>query len=658
MYIFFSVFFIYLVTLCPTIYVGDSPLFVAASYSLSTAHPPAYPLFILAGKLATFLPLGSVAFKVNIANAFFGGLAGFMVHRIVYALTGNRYAAWGSALFLAIVPVFWAGSINAKGVYSLNSFLCLLILSLTLKIMRREGNFYGQSFLIAFIIGLGMGNHHTIPLMGLAALPVFVMRWKDFKIRWILLMVLFLAIGFLVNLLIYVRSRVAATTGISFFYSYGGTFNTFMDVFLRRAYSSATLSALSSGTSHISHFYYGGVSVLKDILIPNLKYGIPFILIGLFKSLKDKKLFIYFTFLLFFWIAFFGSITVGVTPTEEDIEVVSVYYMPLFSIMAVILGIGMAWALEKAERLKMESNLVRRSLSYAVIAFPLCLMPQAVIPNHALAYTFARDIMTTLPVKSMILHYNDNPTFTGFYMQAVERYREDILMMCAGGNKDNYGLQTAAEWKYGKLYPKFYASEKTKMSYLDREFALRGKLFTSNPKELTEIVRSHYFFSFVPLAAILYPKDAVPASVELDKKFLAANEFLDYDSVRSLPYINDFLASELVNHYALSLMIYGDLMQRQGQKKLGQDAIAESIRLGDIKSFLGPYIKHLYGNGRMEEALLFLRTLENSSSARDSAVAHIIEYKLLSVAGNKEEAAAKYKYITENELMRVINARF
>jgi 4-amino-4-deoxy-L-arabinose transferase-like glycosyltransferase len=660
MFVFFSILLIYVVTLCPTIYVGDSPLFAAASYSLGTAHPPGYPLFILAGKLATFLPFGNIAFKVNLANAVFGSLSGFMVYKIVRYLTGNRYAAWASALFLAVVPVFWAGSINAKGVYSLNTFLCLLIFFLTLKIMRKEGNFYCQSFLIAFVIGLGMGNHHTIPLMGLAALPVFLMRWRDVKFRWLLFMVVFFLAGFSVNLLIYVRSRVAVTSGILLIYSYGGSLKDFLNVLLRKAYHSGnTISALEGGTSNVFlHFPLVVRNVFRYILIPNLEYGIPFILIGLFGFLKDKRLFIYIIFLLFFWIAFFGGVTVGVSPTEEDIEVISVYYVPLFSFMAVILGMGMAWVLEKARLLKMQSNLVPRFLSCAAVAFPLCLMPQAVLPNHALAYTFARDMLTTLPVRSMILHYNDNPTFTTFYMQSVERYREDILAMSAGGDKDYYGIETAQAWKYRVLYPEFYASQKTKISYLDKEFALRGKLFTSNPNDLTELVKKHYSFSIVPLEAVLYPKGVVPKAAELDKKFLAANDFLDYDSVKSLPYINDFLATELVNHYAIGLMVYGDILERQGQKELGRKAMAEAFRLGDIKSFLGPYIKSLYRDGRTEEALVFLRNLEKSPSGRDSAVAHIVEYKLLSLAGRRQEADAKYRFIKENQILKMINATF
>jgi len=49
---------IFLSATAPTVYSGDSGLFSAASYSLGSAHPPSYPLYILLGKLFTFIPFG------------------------------------------------------------------------------------------------------------------------------------------------------------------------------------------------------------------------------------------------------------------------------------------------------------------------------------------------------------------------------------------------------------------------------------------------------------------------------------------------------------------------------------------------------------------------------------------------------------------------
>ena len=44
--IFLLCFFVYLRTLCSTVYVGDSGELIPASYSLGIAHPPGYPIFV------------------------------------------------------------------------------------------------------------------------------------------------------------------------------------------------------------------------------------------------------------------------------------------------------------------------------------------------------------------------------------------------------------------------------------------------------------------------------------------------------------------------------------------------------------------------------------------------------------------------------------
>jgi Protein O-mannosyl-transferase TMEM260-like len=663
MLVFLSVFILYLVTLCPIIYVGDSPLFASASFSLGTAHPPGYPFYILLGKLGTLLPLGNIAFKVNLVNATFGGLSAFMTYKVVYYLTDNKYAAWSSALFLSVVPVFWTGSINAKGVYSLNTFLCLIIFLLIVRMLRSDGSLFRQLMLVAFLLGLGMGNHQTIGLMGLSAVPLFLIKWRKIRMRWVPFAVFFLLAGISVNFLIYVRSRVAVTSGIDILYSYGGTLKALENVFLRKAYNINTVVSLKRGTAHvIPHFFAVTVNVLKNIVVPNVKYGIPFIVLGLVSSLRNMRFLVYIGFLLFLWVAFLGSVTAGTHLTEEGIQIVSVYYAPLYAFMSVLMGLGVAIALEKAAAIWKGSGFVPRFLAYSAVAFPLCLAPQAYAlaapVQYPLAYTWARDMLVTLPVGSMLLNYNDNPTFTSFYMLSVEKFRDDVLQMDAGGKKDNYGLETAPVWKYNVLYPDFYRAENVKVSYLDREFAAKGKLFTSNPKDMTPVLKKHYSFRVMGLTSELFPKGAVPGRDVIDSESLKANKFLNYEAIRELPYMDDFLAVELVNHYALCLLIYGDAMSESGDLQAGRKAILESISLGDPKIYLGPYIKYLMDEGRVGEGLAFLRKLERKGDDRQRAVANILEYKVLSVTGDKEEAQRKYDFIKDSGIATLLNASF
>ena len=70
-----ALFLLYALTSPRTVTVEDDGLFILSSYFLGVEHAPGYPLFTLVGKLFTLLPFGSVAYRVHLASALFGGLA-------------------------------------------------------------------------------------------------------------------------------------------------------------------------------------------------------------------------------------------------------------------------------------------------------------------------------------------------------------------------------------------------------------------------------------------------------------------------------------------------------------------------------------------------------------------------------------------------------
>ena len=73
--VFGSAFSLYLKTLAPAVGPTDSGELTSAAWSLGNAHPPGFPFFLLATHLFTWLPLGSIALRTNIASAFFAALA-------------------------------------------------------------------------------------------------------------------------------------------------------------------------------------------------------------------------------------------------------------------------------------------------------------------------------------------------------------------------------------------------------------------------------------------------------------------------------------------------------------------------------------------------------------------------------------------------------
>jgi len=154
---------LYVHTLAPTILPADSGEFQFVSYVLGIAHPPGYALYTMLAKLFTYLPLGDIAYRVNLFSALTGALTLVVLSRAVRRATGSALAGWIAAAGLGVAPTFWAQSSTAN-IRSLTALFTALQLSTLIA--------YAQSkevkHLIAFSLSLGLGiTHHSslVPLI-------------------------------------------------------------------------------------------------------------------------------------------------------------------------------------------------------------------------------------------------------------------------------------------------------------------------------------------------------------------------------------------------------------------------------------------------------------------------------------------------------------
>lgn len=148
-----------------TVALEDDAFFILASHYLGVAHPPGYPLHTLLGKLATLLPVGSIAYRVHLLSAAFGALACALLWLCARALSLGRVAAWLAALGLGLSPAFWSQSIVAE-VYTLHAALFLGMLWTALR--------GGSLSAMALLLGLSLANHWPLTLLGAPALAVLV----------------------------------------------------------------------------------------------------------------------------------------------------------------------------------------------------------------------------------------------------------------------------------------------------------------------------------------------------------------------------------------------------------------------------------------------------------------------------------------------------
>ena len=124
-----SIFAVYLGTICPTVYLGDSGELIAAAFSLGIPHGSGYPLYTLVGKLFCLIPLGNIGFRMNLMSAFFAVMTVWLVYSLIYRITDSKVGAFTGGLVLAFLPVLWSQTVCAE-VYTLHTFFVALLIRL------------------------------------------------------------------------------------------------------------------------------------------------------------------------------------------------------------------------------------------------------------------------------------------------------------------------------------------------------------------------------------------------------------------------------------------------------------------------------------------------------------------------------------------------
>ena len=111
----------YYMTLAP--WVGDqidSPKFQFMALVLGVPHPPGYPLYVLLSHAFSYLPIGTLAYRINMLSAVFASLTVGLMFLCGRQVGCGRLMSIIGALGLACGQVFWSVAIVAE-VYTLTT---------------------------------------------------------------------------------------------------------------------------------------------------------------------------------------------------------------------------------------------------------------------------------------------------------------------------------------------------------------------------------------------------------------------------------------------------------------------------------------------------------------------------------------------------------
>ena len=182
---------VYLATLGTTVGEADTFEFQVVAYRLGIAHPTGYPLYLLLGKLATLLPIGSIAWRVNSVSAVCAAGAVWLLYRTLLRLFRPHRApaiallvAWS----FAFSPTFWSQAVEAE-VYALNAFWVALVCWLLVRFLTDHSHNEVSRGLpwLGLALGLGLANHLTTVVLLAPVGVTLVLLWPRVKRRrWLL----------------------------------------------------------------------------------------------------------------------------------------------------------------------------------------------------------------------------------------------------------------------------------------------------------------------------------------------------------------------------------------------------------------------------------------------------------------------------------------
>ncbi|MCI0596068.1 MAG: DUF2723 domain-containing protein [candidate division Zixibacteria bacterium] len=186
---------VYFYTAAPGPFWEDSATFSMAAATLSIPHSPSFPLWVLIGKLFTWLIPSNPARATNLMCGFFGAAGAALFYLCVKKILQNLSTAFqfsktdhdptvplsiewrgvrgevyltalGAALVFAFSQTVWLQAVRAE-VYSLQLVLTLsaLLIALSLDVTKRPTRYF---LLAAFLWGVSLTVH---PLLAVSVLP-------------------------------------------------------------------------------------------------------------------------------------------------------------------------------------------------------------------------------------------------------------------------------------------------------------------------------------------------------------------------------------------------------------------------------------------------------------------------------------------------------
>lgn len=411
-------FLTYLATLSPTVNFIDSGELITVSLSLGIAHPTGYPLYTLLGRLVSTIPLGTVAWRVNLFSGLCGAGAACFISLAAMHMAGRKSiarisAALLSVAFLSLSKTMWDVSTQAE-VYSLTVLLFSVLIYLV--IVQWQKRCAWPLLLTAYFYGLSFGNH----MMTVLLLPSFtvavVLAWRDLPKRRALLLLwalFFFVLG--LSLYLYLPLRSALDPPLDW-----GKPHTLERLVAHVTGWQYRVWMFSKGAGELA----GRIEAIPERLVSEFTMpGTALLAAGMIGAARGRGREFFFLLTLLAAGIFYA--------VNYDIPDIDPYYLPAYVSLSLMAGPGTVHLLEAL------AGRMRKGLS-PYLAVGLAVLAVVSLSRNVretdkrenvLAYHFGRNFLAALETGSLVMTKSWDVYSPIIYLQQVEGYRTDVVMV-------------------------------------------------------------------------------------------------------------------------------------------------------------------------------------------------------------------------------------
>jgi hypothetical protein len=434
--------FLYVKTLAPTLLMADAAEFQLACYTLGIAHPTGYPLYTMVGWAWWHLvPLGDAAYRINLLSAVFAascvGLLYLLLLRVVRSALPTshgatvRAVAFLAAVTLAVSRSFWSQAVRAE-VYALNS----LFVVATVYLMVRWADSRSPRTLeaAALVYGLSLTHHVTMILL-LPAFLAFVWLTDRSVLRSPRMVAGLLLLTMLpLVLYLYIPWRAPTTPYLYVHLAPGRTLELY-DNSLRGFVSFLTAEMFQGQLGYqapiLERLSMVATQLLRQFGIVGAGLGLLGVVRLALPSSGQRSRRI----LVLLGLGYCAVVAFTLFYHIGDIQVL---YTPSYILVALCIGVGVAWVVDAVRPPISVSSSVARAVSWGLIAL-FALLPLGSLWNNYTSVDrsgdyavrdWAEGILSQPIPEGAILVSNDRNEITPLlYLQYVEAQRPDLLTM-------------------------------------------------------------------------------------------------------------------------------------------------------------------------------------------------------------------------------------